>query len=111
MGVIMKQTAIARKLRNNLTEAEKHLWYVLRAENLGYKFRRQAQIGKYFIDFVCYEKKLVIEIDGGQHFESSDDKIRDAWLRSQGFKVLRFWNSEVLKNRDAVVQKIIEHLK
>src|SRR3989344_9494291 len=102
-----KKTEVARKLRNNLTEAEKHLWYVLRAENFGHKFRRQAQIGKYFVDFVCYEKKLIIEIDGGQHFESAADKARDEWRQSQGFKVLRFWNNEVLENRDSVVEKIM----
>lgn len=107
----MKQTAVARKLRNNLTDAEKHLWYVLRAENLSYKFRRQAQIGKYIVDFVCYEKKLIIEIDGGQHFESKEDQERDAWLRAQGFTVQRFWNNEVLENRDGVVEKILRHLK
>ncbi len=106
----MKQTATARKLRNNLTEAEKNLWYILRAENLKHKFRRQAQIGLYIVDFVCYEKNLIIEIDGGQHYESSEDKIRDSWLNSQGFTVLRFWNNEVLQNRGAVVEKIIEHL-
>ena len=103
--------AIARKLRNNLTEAEKNLWYVLRIENLGVKFRRQALIGEYIVDFVCYEKKLIIEIDGGQHAMSADDRIRDEWLRSQGFMVLRFWNNEVLENRDGAVQKIIKYLK
>ncbi|OGF02896.1 MAG: ATP-dependent helicase HrpA [Candidatus Doudnabacteria bacterium RIFCSPLOWO2_02_FULL_49_13] len=107
----MKQTVIARKLRNTLTDAEKHLWYILRAENLGYKFRRQAQIGNYIVDFVCYDKRLIIEIDGGQHFENMEDKARDTWLRSEGFTVLRFWNNEVLENRDAVLEKIVEHLK
>ena len=105
-----KQTTIARKLRNNLTDAEKHLWYILRAENLKYKFRRQAQIGSYIVDFVCYEQKLVVEIDGGQHYESLEDKIRDSWLNSQGFTVLRFWNNEVLANRPAVVEKINGYL-
>lgn len=107
----MKQTAIARKLRNNLTKTEGYLWYVLRAKNLGHKFRRQAQIGKYFVDFVCYEKRLIIEIDGGQHFDDSKDKARDKWLESQGFKVLRFWNNEVLENRNQVVEEIIKHLR
>ncbi|TSA46337.1 endonuclease domain-containing protein [bacterium] len=102
---------IARKLRSNLTRAEKALWYILRAENLGFKFRRQAVIGKYVIDFVCYERKLIVEVDGGQHADSKSDKIRDEWLQLQGFKVLRFWNNEVLENRDAVVEKIIEYLK
>jgi len=111
-GVTMEEkTILSRKLRNNLTDAEKFLWYFLRADNLGVKFRRQAVIGKYIVDFACYEKKLVIEIDGGQHYESSGDKVRDQWLRSQGFTVLRFWNNEVLENREGVVLKIIEHLK
>lgn len=104
-------TPIARKLRNNLTDAEKHLWYVLRANNLGLKFRRQEPIGNYIVDFIYYEKKLIIEIDGGQHFDSTDDKIRDEWLRSQGFIVLRFWNNEVLENRDGAVEKIKEYLQ
>ena len=106
-----EKTILSRKLRNNLTDAEKFLWYFLRADNLGVKFRRQAVIGKYIVDFACYDKKLVIEIDGGQHYESSGDKVRDQWLRSQGFTVLRFWNNEVLENREGVVLKIIEHLK
>ena len=105
------KTIISRKLRNNLTEAEKYLWYVLRAENLGFKFRRQEPIGNYIVDFVCYQKKLIIELDGGQHYESADDKERDEWLKSQGFAILRFWNNEVLENRDGVVLKIMQHLK
>lgn len=108
---MQKQTIISRKLRNSLTDAEKYLWYILRAENLGYKFRRQEPIGNYIVDFVCYKKRLVIEIDGGQHSEEKSDTIRDGWLRSQGFTVLRFWNNEVLENRDAVANKIIEHLQ
>jgi len=105
------QIQIARKLRKNLTEAEKFLWYVLRVNNLGFKFCRQAIIGIYIVDFVCYEKKLIIELDGGQHYENADDKMRDEWLKSQGFTVLRFWNNEVLENRDGVVLKIIGCLK
>lgn len=103
-------TKIVRKLRNNLTDAEKYLWYVLRLNNLGVKFRRQALIGKYIVDFVCYDKKLVIEIDGGQHANNRNDRVRDVWLSSQGYKVLRFWNNEVLENRDGVVQRIVESL-
>ncbi len=105
------KTILSRKLRNSLTEAEKHLWYVLRAENLGVKFRCQAPIGNYIVDFVAYEKKFIIELDGGQHYQSYNDKVRDKWLSSQGFTVLRFWNNEVLENRNGVVLKIIEHLK
>jgi very-short-patch-repair endonuclease len=104
-------TLNSRRLRNNLTEAEKYLWYILRAENIGFKFRRQVPIGKYIVDFVCLEKKLVVEIDGGQHVESQKDKIRDEWLGVQGFKVLRFWNNEVLENREEVVLKILDNLK
>lgn len=100
------KTILSRKLRNNLTETEKYLWYILRAENLGYKFRRQEPIGTYIVDFVCYEKKLIIEIDGGQHADNKDDIIRDSWLRSQGFIVLRFWNDEVFENRKSVIEKI-----
>ncbi len=105
------KTILSRKLRNNLTDAEKYLWYVLRAENLGYKFRRQEPIGSYIVDFVAYEKKLIIELDGGQHYQNEDDKVRDVWLEEQGFKVLRFWNNEVLENREGVVLKIMGYLK
>ena len=64
-------TQTARKLRNNLTEVEKYLWYELRRKNLGVKFRRQDIIGRYIVDFVCFEKKLIIEVDGGQHAQES----------------------------------------
>jgi very-short-patch-repair endonuclease len=104
-------TPIAKALRNNLTHAEKHLWYMLRSGNLGVKFRRQAVIGQYIIDFVCFEKKLIVEVDGGQHAENRIDKIRDQWLKNQGFEILRFWNHDVLENREGVLGKIIEHLR
>jgi very-short-patch-repair endonuclease len=100
------KTSIARKLRNNLTDAEKHLWYELRMKNLGVKFRRQVAIGKYIVDFACFDPKVVIEIDGGQHANSQTDLVRDSWLASQGFKILRFWNNEVLENRDGVLLNI-----
>ena len=70
-------TQAARDLRNNLTEAEKYLWYALRLNNLEVKFRRQAVIGWYIADFACFEKKLVIEVDGGQHADKQEDKVRD----------------------------------
>ena len=104
-------TGTARKLRNNLTEAEKYLWYALRDKNLGVKFRRQAVVGRYIVDFVCFEKKLVVEVDGGQHSQSERDNFRDRWFMKQEFRILRFWNNEVLENRDGVLQKIIERLK
>ncbi len=105
-----KLTAVARKLRKNLTDAEQHLWYILRKNNLGIKFRRQAEIGPYIVDFVCFERKLIIEIDGGQHYQSTADKHRDLWLKSQGFTVLRFWNNDVLENREGAAQEIIKYL-
>jgi very-short-patch-repair endonuclease len=101
---------VARRLRNDPTEAEKHLWYVLRARSLGVKFRRQAVIGRYIVDFVCFEKKLVVEVDGGGHGASQDDVIRDKWLNDQGFEVLRFWNNDVLANLEGVFQRIEERL-
>ena len=103
-------TQAARDLRNNLTEAEKYLWHELRLNNLGVKFRRQAVIGRYIVDFVCFERKLVVEVDGGQHADNQEDQVRDQWLTDQGFKVLRFWNPDVLMNREGVLQKILEHL-
>ncbi|MBI4054420.1 MAG: endonuclease domain-containing protein [Candidatus Doudnabacteria bacterium] len=108
-----KHTVVARQLRNNMTDAEKMLWYFLRFKNLNsYKFRRQQPIGKYVVDFVCFQNKLIIEIDGGQHVENKQqDMIRDRWLEKQGFKVLRFWNNEVLENRDEVVVKIASFCK
>ena len=103
-------TPIAKKLRNNSTEAEKYLWYVLRLENLGVKFRRQAVIGRCIVDFVCFEKKLVVEVDGGQHAQSWEDHVRDRWLMGQGFEIIRFWNHDVLRNREGVLQRIVDCL-
>ena len=104
-------TPAARRLRSDPTEAERHLWHVLRAKSLGVKFRRQAVIGRYIVDFVCFEKKLVVEVDGGGHCASQGDIIRDEWLNDQGFEVLRFWNNDVLANLEGVFQKIEERLK
>jgi very-short-patch-repair endonuclease len=103
----------ARKLRNNPTEAEKFLWRQLRFWQIGgYKFRRQQPLGKYIVDFICFEKRLVIELDGGQHAEQrmKYDSERDAWLIAEGFFVLRFWNDEVLKNIDGVKEVILSKL-
>lgn len=98
----------SRALRNNQTEAEKKIWYFLRLRNLNNrKFRRQFVLGKYIVDFICFENKLIIEIDGGQHAENKiKDQIRDEWLKSQNFTLLRFWNNEVLENTEAVIEKI-----
>ena len=78
---------------------------------MGVKFRRQAVIGRYIVDFACYAKKLVIEVDGGQHNHSQADNSRDEWLKSQGFEVMRFWNHEVLGNLEGVFEKIENYLK
>jgi len=101
----------ARKLRKSMTDAERTLWRLLRDRRLeGYRFRRQEPVDHYIVDFVCFEARLVIEVDGGQHFESESDKKRDAYLRSQGFRVLRFWNNEALSNPEGVHQTIIKAL-
>ena len=106
------KTTIARKLRNNLTEAEKKLWYHLRAyRKQGIKFRRQHPIGPYFPDFVNLAGKLIVELDGGQHFQSKADQVRDAWLKKEGFTVLRFWDNEVLENIEGVLEKILKLCK
>ena len=77
----------------------------------GFKFRRQAPIGKFILDFVCLEKRLIIELDGGQHaVRQKEDHARTEWLNSQGFKVIRFWNHEVLKEVEAVKEIIVKHL-
>jgi very-short-patch-repair endonuclease len=102
---------IARSLRNNPTEAEKYLWYVLRLKNAGVKFRRQAVIGRYVVDFVCFERKLIVEVDGGQHADDQDDKVRDAWFKDQGYVILRFWNNDVLGNREEVLKIIKKQME
>ena len=102
----------ARKLRKNLTEAERTLWKYLRLRQFdGNKFRRQQPIGKYIVDFVCFEKKLIVEVDGGQHNEQVIyDSERNEWLKKQGFRILRFWNNQVLKEIDGVEGRIMEAL-
>jgi very-short-patch-repair endonuclease len=101
-------TAQAKVLRGNMTDAERRLWYFLRAHRFkGTKFKRQATIGKYIVDFVCFEKHLVIEVDGGQHADNPADQQRTRWLEDQGFRVLRFWNNEVLKNTGGVLDSIM----
>jgi primosomal protein N' (replication factor Y) len=101
----------ARRLRKDMTDAERALWRLLRDRRLsGWCFRRQQPIDRYIVDFVCFEARLVIEVDGGQHFESEADKERDAHLRNQGFHVLRLWNTDVLANRDGVYRMIVTAL-
>jgi very-short-patch-repair endonuclease len=103
-------TQIAKNLRKTSTIAERLLWRHLRAKQMdGHKFRRQEPIGNYVVDFVCFEKRIVIEVDGSQHqIEKDKDRLRDKWLKKQGFKVLRFWNNDVLKNMEGVYEVIKE---
>lgn len=110
----LKQTKEKRKeLRNNPTDAERYLWYELRRSQLGNKkFRRQHSIGKYVVDFYCPEEKLVIELDGEQHYEAerkSYDEKRTKYLESLNLKVIRFRNTGVLFDRDKVVKEIAKH--
>ncbi|WP_271410632.1 endonuclease domain-containing protein [Pseudomonas sp. Q1-7] len=98
----------AKALRSNMTEAERHLWYHLRGHRfLGLKFKRQKPMGHYIVDFICIERRLVIELDGGQHQQQAVwDAERDRWLMEQGYRVLRFWNHEVLGETDSVLEAI-----
>ena len=102
----------ARQLRLNPSKAQQTLWYFLRQKHFnGNKFRREHPMGHYIVDFVCLSKKLIIEIDGGQHATQVPyDMNRTLWLESQGFKVLRFWNNEVLARTEAVLEIIGKHL-
>ncbi len=104
-------TQTARELRKNSTDAERLLWKHLKAKQLNsLKFRRQEQIGRFIADFVCFEKSLIVEADGGQHVQEAEkDKERTAWLNTQGFTVLRFWNNEILSNVEGVVDLIRIH--
>ncbi len=100
----------ARALRRKSTDAEAKLWAALRDRRLGgMKWRRQVPIGPYIVDFICLEHRVVVECDGSQHAESRYDAIRSAWLEAQGFKVLRFWNRDALKDRASVVGTILAH--
>jgi very-short-patch-repair endonuclease len=102
-GAKVPKTLLARRLRRDATKAEQKLWQYLRSRSLaGFKFVRQKAIGPYIVDFVCREKRLVIEVDGGQHAENSRDAVRDQWLAERRYRVLRFWNNDVLENIEGV---------
>lgn len=98
----------AKELRRNRTEAEKRLWERLRRKRIdGFRFRQQTPLGKYIVDFICFEAKLIVELDGGQHAEQVEyDARRTEWLESQGFRVLRFWNNEIFENIEGVEEII-----
>ena len=102
----------AKRMRSAPTEAETALWRHLRADRLaGHKFKRQQPIGPYIVDFVCFAKKLIIEIDGGQHVDRQTyDEARTAWLRRQGFHVVRCWNDDVLRSTELVLDEVLRRL-
>ncbi|WP_247594576.1 DUF559 domain-containing protein [Sphingopyxis sp. PAMC25046] len=100
----------ARQMRSNPTDAERRLWSILRAGRLeGLRWRRQEIIDdRYIADFICFEHRLIVEADGGQHGENAYDAERDAYLTAQGFRILRFWNNDILANSDGVVASILD---
>ena len=103
-----RSRSLAKTLRANGTDAERRLWQVLRAHRLGgLKFRRQVPINGYIVDFVCFELKLIVEADGGQHADSVSDMARDAHFAAAGFRTLRFWNNDILANLDGVATEIL----
>ena len=108
-----KLLSYAKRMRYEPTEAESVLWRHLRAGRLAeQKFKRQQPIGNFIVDFVCFTQKLVIEVDGGQHADmQSADEVRTAWLEAQGFRVLRFWNDDVLQRMEFVLEEVIRILK
>ena len=101
----------AKHMRSDPTDAEKRLWSMLRDRRLAtFKFRRQVVIEPYIVDFVCFERRLVIEADGSQHADSDYDQRRDDYLRREGFAILRFWNNDVLANSEGVFAAILAQL-
>jgi very-short-patch-repair endonuclease len=101
----------ARPLRQSSTDAERRMWSALRDRRLSrYRFRRQHPIGDFIVDFACTEYRIVVEIDGGQHSENPLDRYRTAWLENQGWRVIRFWNNDVLSNTSGVVETILRSL-
>ena len=106
-GARVFKTANARRLRLSSTDAELRLWNRLRARSIeGHKFVRQEPIGPYVVDFVCPEKRLIIEVDGGQHSENEQDRVRDQWLTKHNYRVMRIWNNDVMSNMAGVLEAI-----
>ena len=108
-GTLAKNRGRAKDMRHVPAEAEKKFWSRARAHRLnGHKFKRQYLVGNYIVDFVCLEKLLIIELDGDQHDRQQEyDRERDAFLDAQGFRVMRFWNSEVFENIDGVLEVVL----
>ena len=111
-GQDQKRTERARLLRCSLTPAEFALWARLRGRQLGgFKFLRQEPIARYYVDFVCRERRLIIELDGGQHAESPEDRHRDRALCANGYPLIRIWNNNVIDNVDGVLQTLLSELE
>lgn len=107
-----RSTSLARSLRRRGTRAEWVLWLALRDRRLaGFKFVRQQPIGPYVVDLVCREQRLIVEVDGGQHADNPADQERDAYLRALGYRVIRFWNSDVLGNIEGVLELLKSELE
>src|ERR1700674_5873455 len=102
----------ARQSRRDATDAERRLCSALRGRRLdGYRFRRQCPIGPFVADFACTKERMIVEADGGQHSDSKTDDRRTAWLQSRGWRVLRFWNNEILRNPEGVIDAILRELR
>ena len=112
MGVVRRQiNSHAARLRREMTDAELALWFELRNRRLaGFKFKSQWSLGAFVADFCCLSRRLVVEVDGGQHEEARDAGLT-AWLAAHGFRVIRFWNNDVLTNMDGVLQVILAALE
>ena len=111
-GSLRAKQAFAKQLRRDMTDVERKLWAALRGRKFeSYKFRRQVPIGRYVADFVCQERKVIIELDGAQHEGSIHDQKRDEWLKSVGYNVLRFWNININQALDGTLLAILDALK
>ena len=111
-GQQRSKVGLERRLRRQGTKAETKLWFALRDGRLGgFKFVRQEAIGPYVVDFVCREKRLVIEVDGGQHADNVRDRVRDTAVAADGYQILRFWNSDILTNEQGVLTVILAKLQ
>ena len=111
-GPNTRSTGRARTLRRRGTRAEWVLWLQLRDRRFGgFKFARQQPIGRYYVDFVCREQRLIVEVDGGQHADNPADQIRDAYLATLGYRVFRVWNNDVLANIEGVLQTLTSELE
>jgi very-short-patch-repair endonuclease len=107
-----KKTGRARELRANTTRAEAMVWRYLRNRGLdGHKFVRQEPVGRYYVDFLCREKKIIVEIDGSQHADSASDRVRDAYLAAHGYRVIRIWNNEALQNIEGVFEMLTAEMR